>query len=156
MAEAIATLSLVCNVMQVVSFTGEVIQLYRAIPRDGCPEPSLASNLVHLSSLVTSLQGKTSEYDPVLSNIGDELGDVKALQQARTKLSDIASTLIKDTKKLQKLLEKVAAPGDAGKLGRLATVFKYKFYYETPISSLEKRINGTRDILNSELLSRTW
>ncbi|KAI2621905.1 hypothetical protein GGS26DRAFT_568444 [Hypomontagnella submonticulosa] len=155
MAETIATLSLVCNAMQVISFTGEVIQLYRSISKDGCPEPSVASNMAHFSALVASLQERTNEYDPICSNAGDELSDVKALRQARTKLNDIASSLVKDTQKLQKLLGKVATPSTAGRLRRVATVFKYKIYYQTPISSLEKRIDETRDILNSELLGRT-
>ncbi|KAI0113135.1 hypothetical protein F4814DRAFT_420654 [Daldinia grandis] len=152
MAEAIATLSLVCNMMQVISFSGEVVRLYRNIVRDHSPDLSLASNTAHLSALLETLQGRLKDYSPIYSNTKDELEGLE--QRAKTRLQSLTSDLVKDTKELQKLLEEVTTTTSAGKFESLKTVIKFKFRYNSRISSLERRINGTRSVMDSELLSR--
>ncbi|KAI0846193.1 hypothetical protein F5Y00DRAFT_244722 [Daldinia vernicosa] len=152
MAEAIATLSLVCNMMQVISFSGEVFRLYRDTMRDHSPDSSLASNTAHLSALLETLQERLKDYYPIHSNTRDESEGLE--QQAKMRLQSLTSDLVRDTKELQKLLEKVTTTASAGKLGSLRTVIKFKFRYSSQISSLERRINGTRSVMDSELLSR--
>ncbi|KAI1651102.1 uncharacterized protein F4817DRAFT_311930 [Daldinia loculata] len=152
MAEAIATLSLVCNMMQVISFSGEVFRLYHNTVRDHSPDSSLASNTAHLSALLETLQERLKDYNPIYSNTRDESEGLE--RQAKTRLQSLTSDLIRDTKELQKLLEKVTTTASAGKLGSLRAVMKFKFRYNSQISSLERKINGTRSVMDSELLSR--
>lgn len=154
MAEAIATLSLVCNMMQVISFSGEVFRLYHNTVRDHSPDSSLASNTAHLSALLETLQERLKDYNPIYSNTRDESEGLE--RQAKTRLQSLTSDLIRDTKELQKLLEKVTTTASAGKLGSLRAVMKFKFRYNSQISSLERKINGTRSVMDSELLSRIW
>ncbi|KAI1777488.1 hypothetical protein F4818DRAFT_349549 [Hypoxylon cercidicola] len=155
MTEVIATLSLVCNVMQVVSFAGEVLGLYQGTFRDGSPEPDLASNIAHLSSIFSTLEQRTNEFDPIYSTTNDASGDVESERQlARIRLKNLAPDFIHETKEIQALLAKVATTPSAGRPMRLWNAAKFKIRYQTQISSLEKRINGIRDVINSELLSR--
>ncbi|KAI1416472.1 hypothetical protein F5Y13DRAFT_205350 [Hypoxylon sp. FL1857] len=155
MAEAIATLSLVCNVMQVISFTGEVIGMCQRMREDGSPEPGLASNMAHLSALASTLEHNTTDFDPIAADVSDEAsGADSETQQARIRLKNLASDLIRNIKQLQELLQKVAISSSDRRLGRVTLGIKYKLYYQAQISSLEKRINGTRNTLSVELLSR--
>ncbi|XXG95479.1 multidrug-resistance type transporter aminotriazole resistance [Hypoxylon texense] len=155
MAEAIATLSLVCNVMQIISSAGEVIELYRRTIKDGSPEPDLASNTAHLLSIASTLEQRTNEFDPVYSSTDDAPRDVELERQlARTRLKNLASDIVRDTKMLQLILSKIATTPSAGKLGRLKNVATYKVRYKAQISTLQQRIRDTRDIMNSEFLSR--
>ena len=109
MAEAIATLSLVCNVMQVISFTGEVFNLCRNTSKDGSPTSNLAFHTAHPSALVATLQARLGDYN----NVKDESGVLE--RQAETRLKNLASDLIRDTTELQKLLGKVMITNSAGK-----------------------------------------
>ncbi|KAI1774954.1 hypothetical protein F4818DRAFT_417289 [Hypoxylon cercidicola] len=154
MAEAIATLSLVCNVMQVVSFTSELITLYRNA-KDGSPEPNLASNTAHFSALVSELENRAREFDPIYSGNDDMRNGIESSRQlaARNRLKTVGADLARDTKELQTLLQKVAVTASSGRLRRFTVAMKYKFRYQAPISSLKKRIDETRDMMNLELLN---
>ncbi|OTA89524.1 hypothetical protein M434DRAFT_373810 [Hypoxylon sp. CO27-5] len=153
--EAIATLSLVCNVMQVISFTGEIVNLYKQIRDNGSPESDLESNTAHLSALVLTLEERTSEFDFINSNVGRDSSFAESQTQlARIRLKNLAADLVGYTKELQSMLGKVTTAGSTGRVDRLKTAFKYKFHYQEKISSLEKKIDRTRNVLNMELLSR--
>ncbi|RYP89304.1 hypothetical protein DL770_004456 [Monosporascus sp. CRB-9-2] len=150
MADPISTLSLVANVMQVVAFTGDFIRLCRTTFEDGTPEPGAASNAAHFAALLSTLRDNTSNFDPVLT---DAEGSNETLQ-ARSRLKILASDLARDTKELQRVLGKVTTTASSGTSSRLKAVLAYKFYYKGLIASLEKRIDGTRNVMNSEFLSR--
>ncbi|OTA59630.1 hypothetical protein K449DRAFT_466671 [Hypoxylon sp. EC38] len=153
--EAIATLSLVCNVMQVISFTGEIVNLYKQIRDNGSPESDLESNTAHLSALVLTLEERTSEFDFINSNVGRDSSFAESQTQlARIRLKNLAADLVGYTKELQSILGKVTTAGSTGGVDRLKTAFKYKFHYQEKISFLEKKIDRTRNVLNVELLSR--
>ncbi|KAK6956923.1 hypothetical protein Daesc_002205 [Daldinia eschscholtzii] len=109
MAEAIATPSLICNVMQVISFTGEVFNLCRNTSKDGSPTSNLAFNTAHLSALVATLQERLGDYN----NVKDESEGLE--RQAKARLKNLTSDLIKDTTELQKLLGKGTITNFAGK-----------------------------------------
>lgn len=147
MAEALATLSLVCNVMTCISFTGEVIQLYRATSKDGSPEPDLQSNTAHLSELGSTLQAKYNSYIPQ-SNDASQL-------RARNRLKSLISDLIRDTEELTKLLQRTTA-SSGGRFGRLKISLKYKLWYGRKVESIKKRIHNSQNIMNSELLNQIW
>ncbi|KAI1458795.1 hypothetical protein F4805DRAFT_466637 [Annulohypoxylon moriforme] len=152
MAESIAALGLVCSVMQVISFSGKVIGLYRRIVKDGSPEAGLASNTAHLSSLMSVLQERTNQFNEHLIGCRLETADFET-ELARTRLNTLASDIAKDTEKLRSLLQEVMIASSAGRIHRIKVGFKYKIRYQTQISSLEKRINRARNVLSLELLN---
>ncbi|RYP19322.1 hypothetical protein DL765_003404 [Monosporascus sp. GIB2] len=150
MADPISTLSLVANVMQVVAFTGDFIRLCRTTFEDGTPEPGAASNAAHFAALVSTLRDNTSNFDPILAD-GEGLNETL---QARSRLKSLASDLARDTKELQGVLQKVTTTSSSGSSSRLKTVLAYKFRHKGRIASLQQRIDGTRNVMNSEFLSR--
>ncbi|RYP31391.1 hypothetical protein DL767_005791 [Monosporascus sp. MG133] len=141
---------LVASVMQVVAFTGDFIRLCRTTFEDGTPEPGAASNAAHFAALLSTLRDNISNFDPIHA---DAEGSNETLQ-ARNRLRSLASDLARDTKELQGVLRKVTTTASSGASSRLKAVLAYKFYYKGLISSLEKRIDGTRNVMNSEFLSR--
>ncbi|RYP49070.1 hypothetical protein DL768_005160 [Monosporascus sp. mg162] len=150
MADPISTLSLVANVMQVIAFTGDFIRLCRTTLEDGTPEPGAASNAAHFAALLSTLRDNTSHFDPILAE-GE--GSNETLR-ARNRLKSLASDLARDTKELQGVLGKITTTASSGASHRLKAVLTYKFYYKGLIASLEKRIDGTRNVMSSEFLSR--
>ncbi|KAI0603003.1 hypothetical protein F4775DRAFT_531496 [Biscogniauxia sp. FL1348] len=152
MAEAIATLSLVANVIQVITFARDVVTTYYSLSENHSPEPNLASNIAHLSALTTKLQDESSQYDPVSTSTGDEPDDSQL--QARNRLKSIASDLVRDTTELRHQLQKVTTPPTSGSLHRSKTALKYMFLYRKKIDTLKKKVDDTQMILNSDLLIR--
>ncbi|RYP07352.1 hypothetical protein DL764_002568 [Monosporascus ibericus] len=150
MADPISALSLVANVMQVIAFTGDFIRLCRTTFEDGTPEPGAASNAAHFAALLSTLRDNTSNFDPILAD-GESSNETL---QARSRLKSLASDLARDTKELQGVLGKVTTTSSSGASSRLKAVLAYKFSYKRLIASLEKRIDGTRNVMNSEFLSR--
>ncbi|KAI1141471.1 hypothetical protein F5Y05DRAFT_262075 [Hypoxylon sp. FL0543] len=65
MAEAIATMSLVCDVMQVISFTGEVFGMCQRVGKDGSLEAGLEDNTERLSALASTLESNTTGFAAV-------------------------------------------------------------------------------------------
>ncbi|RYP70622.1 hypothetical protein DL771_005335 [Monosporascus sp. 5C6A] len=150
MVDPISALSLVANVMQVIAFTGDFIQLCRTTLEDGTPEPGAASNAAHFTALLSTLRDNTSNFDPILANAESS----NKTLQARSRLKSLASDLTRDTKELQGVLGKVTTTASSGASSRVKAVLAYKFHYKRLIASLEKRIDGTRNVMNSEFLSR--
>ncbi|RYO91741.1 hypothetical protein DL763_004891 [Monosporascus cannonballus] len=149
MADPISTLSLVANVMQVVTFACDFIQLCRTTFEDGTPEPGAAPDAAHFAALLSMLRDNTSNFDPILAD-GESSNETL---QARNRLKSLASDLARDTKELQGVLQKVTTTS-SGASRRLKAVLAYKLYRKGQIASLEQRIDGTRNVMNSEFLSR--
>lgn len=156
MAEALATLSLVCNVMTVITFTRDAIASWRSTSKDGSPDPRLASNTAHLSTLVSALQETTNGFDPrnPKSTLQSHTGKGDSLTiEAESRLKQLASDLMEDAAKIQALLGKVAVKSPSGSF---ISAIKYKFYYQRRISSLESQIDRARNLMNLELSSKLW
>ncbi|KAI0505627.1 hypothetical protein F5B22DRAFT_515889 [Xylaria bambusicola] len=170
--EALATLSLVCNVFQVISFTGEVFRLVRSLQNDGSPDPGLASSTKHLSQMVSTLTNNLHEFNAFQSP--DKTPSQQ--QEAEERLKALTMMLLQDTEKLKTILKKLASTTSQGKpnapskkIGniiskRLSNVFsegktfsvllKYKLRYESEITSLEMSIDRVQTTLNTEFLLR--
>ncbi|KAI0021092.1 hypothetical protein F4780DRAFT_778842 [Xylariomycetidae sp. FL0641] len=154
MAEAIAILSLVCNLMQVISFSAEVIRLCRNASKDGSPDPNLSTNVAQFSALLSTLQETTSNFDPTFSSDCKSPQEQLRTQEARNRLEALASALIKDTRNLQRLQQKITTATPSRRRTRVWVVLEYKLRYRSQIASLEDRIAKTRDVLDTEFLSR--
>ncbi|KAI0485290.1 hypothetical protein GGR56DRAFT_617527 [Xylariaceae sp. FL0804] len=156
MAAAIATLSLVCNVMQVVSFTEKIVRICRSTLKEGTPEPGLSSDMAHFSALLSSLQDSVVQFTPISTGAVENQVVESSRQLARVRLKTIASDLSTDTKELLAVLGKVTATPSSSNIKRILIVFKYKFRDQRKITSLEKKIGRTWRVLNTELLNSVW
>ncbi|KAJ2988927.1 hypothetical protein NUW58_g3726 [Xylaria curta] len=155
MAEAIATLSLVTNVFQVVSFTAQVVELCRSTLEDGSPDPSIAQKTAHLETLLKSLKDHVHRFDPVCPD-DDETNAAKVdRQDARNRLRNISKDLADKIEELHSEMAKITVLQSSSWPKRLRAMAKYKFRYEPKISLLMKHIDATRGQLDSEFLSRT-
>ncbi|RYP38854.1 hypothetical protein DL767_002416 [Monosporascus sp. MG133] len=134
--EAIATLSLVCNVMQVITFSGT-------------PEPGLQDSTARLHDLILSLSTGINDFDTIRTY---QKTDPILQRQERGRLQGLASELLRDTEKLQHLLHK--ATDTSTKRRAVGTAIKYKLRYKGQVSSLEKQIQHYHRVLNSEFLTR--
>lgn len=158
--EAIATLSLVCNVLAVVDFSAKVIEVCRKLKNDTTPEPHIASNAENLASMLSDLQANIDKFDTVRHESPTQKGPVAkdALQQqARDRLESIAKALLQDTDELKDLFATIMKKASGGgKLKRLIVAFKFKFQYEAKISTLDESIKKTQATLDTEFLTRIW
>ncbi|KAI0398991.1 hypothetical protein F4802DRAFT_82784 [Xylaria palmicola] len=147
--EAIATLSLVSNVLQVISFTGEVFRLVRSLQNDSSLDPGLVSTTESLHQLLSTLTSRLNDFDPTQSTSG-----TPPLQQQKDKerLKTLTDNLLQDIKKLQTIVGKLSSTASKGKV--LSVVLKYKFRYHFEIKSLERNIDKAHAILNTEFLTR--
>ncbi|RYP78314.1 hypothetical protein DL769_003192 [Monosporascus sp. CRB-8-3] len=156
--EALATLSLVCNVMTIIDFSITFIDTYRRLKSGTAPEPRIASDAAHLSSLISDLRRNIDEFATVRrpsSASKEPLSTDAHQEQARDRLESIARDLLGDTKAVQEIFAHMTQKASSGgTLGRLAVAAKFRFRYESRISALEKRIQGTHAILDTEFLSR--
>ncbi|KAI1342816.1 hypothetical protein F5Y15DRAFT_269580 [Xylariaceae sp. FL0016] len=157
MAEAIATLGLVCNVMQVISFTGEVMRLYRTISKEGSPAPEIVAELQFLEQLSTSLQLDAEKYDPVQRHTSGKPDQTESFQQtAQQRLKSLAADLAKDCKALDVLLRRFAISASSAMSHQWMTAIKYRRKYKKRTEELEKRIAERQKALNTEFLNRIW
>ncbi|RYP02520.1 hypothetical protein DL764_005764 [Monosporascus ibericus] len=147
--EAIATLSLVCNVMQVINFSVDLLGLCRRTFKDGTPEPGLQDSTARLHDLVLSLSTGISDFDTIRTA---QNTDPLLQQQERGRLQGLASELFQDTEKLQQLLHK--ATDTSTKRRAVGTAIKYKLRYKAQVSYLEKKIQHYHRVLDSDFLTR--
>ncbi|RYP04200.1 hypothetical protein DL765_010265 [Monosporascus sp. GIB2] len=158
--EAPATLSLVCNVMTVIDFSITFIDIYRKLKSDTAPEPRIASDAAHLSSLISGLRRNIDEFAAVRGPSSASKASLSTdthQQQARDRLESIACDLLRDTNAVREIFAHMTQKASSGgTLGRLVVATKFKFRYESKISTLEKRIQATQAILDTEFLTRIW
>ncbi|KAI1331346.1 hypothetical protein F5Y16DRAFT_265632 [Xylariaceae sp. FL0255] len=151
MAEAIAALSLACNIFQAVSFAGEVVGLCRNVLKDGTPEPGLAKKAVLLNTFAASLESDNTRFDNLNKNEGKHPVENQA---ARARLRDVSADLLRLTKELQELMDKVSSKSGPSKISRVNAVFKYKIRDHSKIKALETDIDRMKGALDSELLAQ--
>ncbi|EFX01692.1 hypothetical protein CMQ_8158 [Grosmannia clavigera kw1407] len=137
--EALAALSMACNVFQVLSFAHETFVLVRTIRQNGTPDPNLADRADQLAKLTAQLDSALQHASPVLQHTGAPAllglahkcstasGEVQA--ELRTIASSRAGTVCKLVKTLAR----------RGKLGRL-----------------EKKMHQHQQALLSRLLADVW
>lgn len=159
--EAIATLSLVCNVFAVVDFGAKVIGVCRSLKTEPAPEPHLAANAEKLAALLSDLQANVDQFSaafPRSSSLSKGAVATNAhQQQARDRLKSIASDLLQDTNELHDIFAAITKNASNGsKLNRLIVAFKFKFGYEARISKLDKKIEKNQAILDTEFLTSMW
>ncbi|KAI0473750.1 hypothetical protein GGR56DRAFT_648805 [Xylariaceae sp. FL0804] len=156
MAEAIATLGLVCSVMQVLDFSKEVFELLQDVARDGSPDSDLASNAAHLKALTASIQDELGRYDPVAPRVSGPKAIVEDSRREtdRIGLKNLASDLARNADRLADAVSRVTVTASSSRWERVKAVSKYKLKYQRRIASLQQSIKATQGVMDTEFLSR--
>ncbi|KAI0201236.1 hypothetical protein F4808DRAFT_425785 [Astrocystis sublimbata] len=169
--EPVATLSLVCNVMQVISFTGEVFRLVRSLQDDGSPDPRLESTTNSLDQLISTLSMRLDNYN---STQLPSYMSPRQQEEDKNRLRTLTSNLLQNVGELHRIVGKLStaasqstantagasnqiprtSSGIVSKRSTFLVVLKYKLHYQSKITSLERNINKAHTILNTEFLTR--
>lgn len=141
--EALAAFGIACNVIQVISFSHEVLSTCKRVCRDGSPQPDLEKNSNQLQRLSTKLLESINEPQSTLSKQQYEL------RSMATRLCDTIGQLIT-------LLDDVKTDGASSRLTAVKKTFKNNFRYKQKIRELEKAIQSHQNTLDSGMLAHLW
>ncbi|PMD31899.1 hypothetical protein L207DRAFT_187662 [Hyaloscypha variabilis F] len=142
--EAVAALSIACNVMQVISFAHETISLCKRLHQGGLLDEDLANNARHLSSLSASLRDSINAARTP-----------RPLTKEQNGLQAVAERCLEASTKLRLELDKFTMPGSPSGLTTLKTVLSAHFHKKS-IKALRKIMNECQCTLQSDLLFQLW
>ncbi|KAL2678740.1 hypothetical protein Neosp_009491 [[Neocosmospora] mangrovei] len=141
--EPLAALGLACNIMQLLSFGGEVISLCRKVYKTGELDPSLKDYSSQTAKICESLNDNLSQRQ---TNLGP---DALALQQRATMCKAAADKL---NHELQLLIPTSGASG--WRRGFTASIKAIRHKHQ--LSELEKDLNNLKSSLDTQLLVRIF
>jgi hypothetical protein len=163
---------IVCNVIQVVSFSHKIISTCKQIYHDGAAvaDHSLAEVVVQMRSASKALQ-QFIEYDRIhcfclisrsrkadLFHANVEVRkDPKPLTKDQSDLIDFTKACINASQKLSIEVDKITAQGNQGR-GRFQSIkltFK-RTWKKSKIEGLEKDLNRLQGALETQYLKRFW
>ncbi|KAI0397367.1 hypothetical protein F5Y17DRAFT_369796 [Xylariaceae sp. FL0594] len=157
MAEAIAALGLACSIMQVITFTSETVKLTRNVFKHDSLDPSLTAKIRRLRELYIALEGRVAEFDPVYPDT-DESGvtanKTAEQQEARRRLKEYAQELARGTGELEHIVAKLTASMAKSWAARIKALVQYKLSYSSRIVELQRSIDQTGKLIDSEFLDR--
>ncbi|KAE9364918.1 hypothetical protein N431DRAFT_386847 [Stipitochalara longipes BDJ] len=142
--EAVAALSIACNVMQVISFGHETISLCKRLHHGGSLNADLEHNARHLSGLSESLRDSISAARTA-----------RPLTKEQNDLKAVAERCLEASTKLRHELDKFSMPGTPSGLATLKKAFRAQFR-KNSIEALRKIMNECQSTLQSDLLFRLW
>ncbi|KAN0089015.1 hypothetical protein V8E51_019275 [Hyaloscypha variabilis] len=142
--EAVAALSVACNVMQVISFAHETISLCKRLHQGGLLDEDLANNARHLSSLSASLRDSINAVQTS-----------RPLTKEQNGLQAVAERCLEASTKLRLELDKFTMPGSPSGLTTLKNVLSAHFHKKS-IEALRKIMNECQCTLQSDLLFQLW
>lgn len=138
MAEALASLSIAANVMQVIAFSRDTIIAIKRLSDDKSPAPETKANTASLEKLIDDLRGGLTAAHPQ--------------SQQEKQLAQVADRILKYTDKLNKILQNYQSLQGASKIKRLAKGLKYNFYDEGKLQDLETGLDKLQDLMQSHIL----
>ncbi|KAI1858064.1 uncharacterized protein JN550_012886 [Neoarthrinium moseri] len=141
--EPLSALGIACNLMQVISFTGEVIHLCKQVYKRGSQDPSLEGNAKALSSVITSLHDSLTSPE-----------SRSPCNEATRELQDLARKCLDATSRLSAELDKIGASRSQGHLGKTMVSVCKHLAKSGDLRNLEKEIHGYQKVLESGLLVR--
>lgn len=143
--DPLSALGIACNLMQVISFTGETIALCKTIYKRGSADPSLEGNAKTLSiftkSLRASLESTYNQAPP---------------SEAEQELRDLASKLLDKTEELTKTLDQIGAANGQANIKKTIQAACRQLYKSGLLRRLEKEVQEYQKALESGLLLRIW
>lgn len=143
--EALAALGIACNLMQVISFTGETITLCKHTYKRGSADPTLEGNAktlhVLMQTLEKSLHESTAQATPDPATI--------ELQILARKCLDAVSSLSTQ-------LNKIGTSGSQGSVSRTIVAVSKHLWKSGDLRRLQEEIDWYQKILESGLLVKIW
>jgi hypothetical protein len=136
MAEALAALGVACNVIQVISFCHETVELAVKIHKQGSVDETLSQNAKRIEAL--SQQLDLSIHNTQLAS---------SISPARRELSTIAKDCISTSKTLTFELNKLSKSRGGTVIKTVKTVFK-----KSRLKDLENAMQKHQQVLDSRLL----
>lgn len=137
--------SIACDLMQVISLTGETIATCKEIHRGGSADPSLEGNTKALSKLTASLRSLL------------ESSDIQAPpSEAEQELRNLASRLLNKTNELWATLNQTGAAKSQGRIEKSIKAPFRHLYQSHHLRRLEKEIQGYQTTLESGLITTIW
>ncbi|KAI1850463.1 hypothetical protein JX265_013425 [Neoarthrinium moseri] len=141
--EPLSALGIACNLMQVISFTGEIINLCKQVYERGSQAPSLEGNAKALSSVITSLHDSLTSPE-----------SRSPYNEATRELQDLARKCLDATSRLSAELDKIGASRSQGHFGKTIVSVCKHLAKSGNLRNLEKEIHDYQKVLESGLLVR--
>jgi hypothetical protein len=142
--EPLAVLGLACSVMQVISFSRELLSVSKAVHRGQSINPSadtIADQLTKASNAVSQ----------------SLMGMPKALDADETGIANIAQECLRAANNLTAKLDRITGGGKArGSSRAVVTTVVRKIWNKNEIEELESMLRAHRNNLELRLLQRTW
>lgn len=142
--EALASLGIACNVMQVISFAHETFSLCKRLYEEGEANPSLGANAKTMAVLTKTLQGTILDHA------------AKPVTEADHEMQSIARKCLDAANRLVAKLEDL---GQAESRGHLTKTVKAAFKHWWRSDELRKLRDEMREYqktLDSGLILRIW
>jgi hypothetical protein len=139
MLDPLTSLSIACNVMQVISFAHEVTSIVKRIKKDGTADPELREHALNLSTSSEGLETYLKGCNP------------KRLPKNQVELEDIATKCLKTSKDIQSEIDKI----DSTRGGSVMRAVKLK-WRKTVFERLEQDMRKYQDAMQSNILIHLW
>jgi hypothetical protein len=142
--EALAGLSLACNVMQVMSFAHETFSLCKKIYSEGEANPSLGANAKTMAILTKALQNTILDHA------------AKPVTEADHELQSIARKCLDAANRLAAKLEDLGQANSKGHIKKtVKSAFKH-WWRSDELQQLRDEMREYQITLDSGLLLRIW
>jgi hypothetical protein len=139
MLDPLTCMSIACNVMQIISFSHEIISIVKRIKKDGTADPELREHAANLSKSSDGLE----EY---LKSC-----DLKHLPKNQDDLCEIASRCLETSKKIQSKMDKI----DSSRGGLVWRALKLK-WRKGDFEKLEIDMRKYQDTMQTHILVHLW
>ncbi|KAK1762338.1 hypothetical protein QBC33DRAFT_286923 [Phialemonium atrogriseum] len=140
--EALATLGLACNIMQVISFARETAEICSTVFQTGSVDPSLTTTVAHLTKAFGELDSSLAAAPAPLTSDDDEL-------------CAIAKACLVTAKKLDDEVRKVSSANSKGNHAR-AVLVGLKTKLQGKIEKMEKSLAAHQGTLQTRLLLQIY
>ncbi|KAK3358271.1 hypothetical protein B0T24DRAFT_609923 [Lasiosphaeria ovina] len=140
--EPLATLSVACNVMQVISFGLEAVSLCKRVYERGHPEPELVSHSSSLHELATALFHELGSCQKMAAGWKK---DDKALLAIAARCADAANALKEEADFL--------APRDPKQLSHVIKAAAKTVWRKRRLERLEKELSRSQGVMETYLLA---
>jgi hypothetical protein len=138
--EALAVLSVACNIMQVIQFGHETVSICRSMYNDKSPAADVAYNGDTLRNVSKDLQASIASIPS------------KSLQTDEKELQCIATKVVALADDLQKELQKCQVSSGSPKMAVFGKALKYNWSRKKRVDELEKGLGMLQSTMQSRIL----
>ncbi|KAK4038639.1 hypothetical protein C8A01DRAFT_17314, partial [Parachaetomium inaequale] len=142
MLTGLEAFSMACNIMQVISFTGEVISTFQAIRHGQSPDVSIAVTAKQMPEAFEALSQSLEQAQ-------------KPLNKDDAEMADLAAQCLAAAAALKVELDKIWDSTKGSYRAALTGTVK-KMFNQRKIDELEKLLRVLREIMEQRLLHRIW